>query len=119
MGIGKPELIGHTNLKLQLSIRGALYLTTAIAVYAAIVALAYRGDFWGKGITFAVTCSLGVWFVSAIAYWVLICFLNIAGFHEPTANSQFSLDESSPAKPTPQTPNNALMKEDNNPEIQS
>lgn len=69
-------------MKFQLSIRSALYLTTAIAVYAAIVALAFRGDFWGKGITFAVTCSLGIWLLSAIAYWMLVSILGMLSIQE-------------------------------------
>ena len=114
---GKPEQNGLANLKLQLSIRGAMYLTTVIAVYAAIVALAYRGDFWGKGITFAVTCTLGVWFLSAIAYWVLMGLLAFAGFHEPQSSIQRSGEEYPPASPTSITQTATLLNDENSSEI--
>ncbi len=69
-------------MNFQISIRGALYFTTAIAVYSAILALGYRGDFWGQGIAFAVTCALGLWLVSAVIYWILILVMKIRGVQE-------------------------------------
>lgn len=82
MAQGIPEPIGGHILKFQLSIRSAFYLTTAVAVYSAIVALAYRGNIWGQGITFAVTCSFLVWVGSVVLYWAFILLLKAFGIEE-------------------------------------
>lgn len=69
-------------LNFQISIRGALYITTAIAVYSSILALAYGGDPWGRGITFAVTGAFSLWIFSTFIYWMLILAMKIFGVEE-------------------------------------
>lgn len=69
-------------MKLQLSIRGALVVTTAIAFYAAILGLAYQGNPWGQGLMISVTLCLSIWIFSAVVYWGLLAFLAIFGIQE-------------------------------------
>lgn len=97
---GKPIRAGI--LKFQLSIRGAFYLTTAIAVYSAILALAYRGNIWGKGISFAVTCSIGIWIMSAVFYWCSMLVLAIFQVEDrKLGNKHVPFQSVEPNKPSP------------------
>lgn len=69
-------------MNFRLSIRGAFMLTAAVAVYCAIIGLAFRGNPWGQGITFAVTCSFLVWLFSAAIYWAFEFILKTFGVQE-------------------------------------
>lgn len=58
--------------KFRFSIKAALILTGIVAFYSAILGLAFRGDYWGKGITIAVTCSILIWTLSAFLFYPLM-----------------------------------------------
>ncbi len=93
-------------MKFRLTIRGALLTTTCFAVYSAIFALGYKGDPWGRGITFAVTCSFFVWLMAAIAVRLLMLIHGNRQeiFVDPLAASQNARSSTFPQQAVPIAP---------------